>query len=153
MLLVAAALVLFLLSSNLPMRLRLVFLGSYGLLLFLSLTFSIISDKYAFIKPGLHQRLLLAPNLILGWMLVTGIRIPTFAEGRPWRRPLARLAAGLNLGLVVAAFFWGIQAYPERWVADAEWTSWPQQVQAWRVDSHYSLRIQPEGWVVNLAPR
>ncbi len=144
---VADVTLLLLASINLPNRLRLIFLGSYGTLLSLSMMFSIIPDKYSFINNFIHHRVFLASNVILGWMLLMGICIP---EGAGWRLWGRRVATLLCATLICVATFWGTRIYRERWIPENAWPNWQQEVQIWRNDPTHSLRIQPEGWFIQL---
>ena len=73
-LLLAGMALLGFLSARVPARLRFLFLGGYVLLFVPSMMFSIIQDKYTLIDTGLHQRLFLPPNILLGWMLLVNTR-------------------------------------------------------------------------------
>jgi len=147
-LLICGLTLLLLLSSNLPLKLRVLFLSGYGVLMLLPMMFSVIQDKYALIDTGLHQRIFFAPNILLGWMLLFGIRFSkikliSFAN-------LTSLFCALVLG---AALFWGIKNYPEIWFVSEYWPDWKTEVATWENNPNYALRIQPEGWVVQLHRR
>jgi hypothetical protein len=146
-LLVAAGVLFILLALNLPARLRLVFIGSYGLLLLLPLLFSATQDNSAFIMTGIAGRLFVAPNIMLGWLLLAASRSSGGALSLA-RSP--RLVAWLAGGLLCLGLLWGFWAYWQPWVPDSAWISWPQEVQAWQANHAYLLRIQPEGWTVQL---
>jgi hypothetical protein len=153
-LLILAIVILFALSANLPRRLRWIFLTSYGLILVLTLSFSIISEKYTFYNTGLHQRLFLAPNILLGWMLLANAGYPKSKSAPPathwaWLTTVSGVLAGL---LLASALFWGMKSYSGAWVAESDWPDWRREVQAWRADPSHPLEIQPagQGWVVQL---
>lgn len=132
---------------NLPRQLRLIYSYSYFGILLASLLFSITPEKYTFLNTGLHQRLFLAPNIILGWMLLMGIKL----DHQPgWRGKLSWLSTRLCALLLCVGLFLGFWNYWDRWVPDQAWGNWPQEVQAWRADPAYALRIQPEGWLIRL---
>jgi hypothetical protein len=65
---------LFVLSANLPLKTRFLFVSAYFILMILPMMFSVIDDKYDLGITGLHHRIFLAPNSILGWMLLFGIQ-------------------------------------------------------------------------------
>jgi hypothetical protein len=140
------ALILFL-SANLSKKLRFLFLGSYAILLILMMMFSVISDKYTLLDTGLHQRIFFAPNVLLGWMMIMGIR---FTREKGWLAFSGNLASAGCAFLVCASLIWGLINYHDPWFFNLNWPAWPAEVQAWRADPHYALRIQPDGWVVIL---
>ncbi len=146
-LLLAAGVLFFLVAINLPVRLRIVFIGGYGLLLLLPLLFSATQDNSAFIMTGIAGRLFVAPNILLGWMLLMATR---FSRGPGWLTQPHRLISVFAGALLCMGLVWGFRAYWQTWVPDAAWVSWPQEVQTWQADHDYLLRIQPEGWVVRL---
>ncbi len=146
-LLAAAGVLFFLVALNLPSRLRIVFIGGYGLLLLLPLLFSATQDNAAFMMTGIAGRLFVAPNILLGWMLLMAAR---FSRVPGWLTQPHRLISVLAGALLCVGLLWGFWAYWQTWVPDAAWVSWPQEVQSWQVDHDYLLRIQPEGWVVRL---
>lgn len=147
LLLVAGTALLFLLSTNLPRKLRWIFLSSYLILMLLPMMFSVIKDKYALIDTGLHQRIFLAPNVILGWMMLKGIQ---FSKERSWRASFSNLVSILSILIIGASLFWGFQTYRERWSVAEYWPDWKTEVATWRTNPEYPLRIQPEGWVIRL---
>lgn len=151
-LLAAALVVLAAVSANIPLRKRLLFLASYALLIFLPLSFSVITEKYTFLNTGVHSRLFLAPNILLGWMLVANLRPPAGAGWRLWAGRLSGLLAG---ALLAAALVWGAQSFRQTWIPATAWPDWKQEVQAWRANPGHALKIQPadQGWVVKLTPR
>jgi hypothetical protein len=146
-LLVAAAALFLLVTLNLQTRLRIVFPGGYGLLLLLPLLFSTIQDNAAFILTGLAGRLFVAPNIIFGWMLLISA---TGAKTTGHLGSTRRIIALLGGMLLCVGLLWGFLAYWQPWVPDSAWFNWPQEVQTWQVDHSYLLRIQPEGWTVQL---
>jgi len=149
-LLVAAVVLFFLVVSNLPFRLRVVYLGSYGLLLLIPLLFSTVKDNSAFIFTGLAGRLFVAPNILLGWMLLAS----TKNSKEPGRlASTRRITALLGGTLLCVGLLWGFGAYWKPWVPASAWFNWPQEVQAWQADQDHLLRIQPEGWKVQLVNR
>lgn len=143
-----------LLSYNLPRMQRFLFLGSFATLLLLPVMFSAIQDKYSFMKTGYHQRTFMPPNVVLGWMLLFGLRHTRSNKLAAWAGSLAHWSGSLSrllCGLVLAtALFWGIQAYSQPWEATAFWPDWRGEVETWRTNPAEVLRIQPEGWVVQL---
>jgi hypothetical protein len=146
-LLVAAGVLFFLAVLNLPNRLKIIFFGGYGLLLLLPLLFSATQDNSAFIMTGLAGRLFVAPNILLGWMLLAAASFPRSPGRFSQARRITALLFGVLLGV---GLLWGFWAYWQPWVPDSAWISWPQEVQTWQADHTYLLRIQPEGWVVHL---
>ncbi len=141
------AVLLLLFSFNLPRMQRFLFLGSFATLLVLPVMFSAIPDKYSFMKTGFHQRTFMPPNVLMGWMLLFGLRLTRPQKSSTGAGSLARWACALALA---AALFWGIQAYPRSWGGNAVWPDWKAEVETWRADPAYALRIQPEGWVIQL---
>lgn len=149
-LLLAALAFFFMLSSNLPTRERIIYLGSYGLWVLFSIMFSIIPDKYDFINTGMQQRLFFAPNVILGWMLLANLRFDWVQGWHGWAR---RITALLAAALLCLAILWGVWSFWRPWVPASAWPDWRQEVSTWRATPGYLLRIQPEGWTVNLVKR
>lgn len=149
-LLVVGLLLLFLLSTNLPLKYRILFLGGYGILMLLPMMFSVIDEKYDLMRTGVHGRLFLAPNVIFGWMLLFGVR---FQKWKNWRVSLSWLASLGCVALLATSLFWGITSYRAPWYVADTWPDWKTEVQHWRADPSYPLRIQPEGWVVSLPQR
>jgi hypothetical protein len=147
LLLATGVVLLFLLSSNLSRIKRLLFLGSYLILMLLPMMFSVIQDKYALIDTGFHQRMFLAPNIVLGWMLLAGVR---FQKGKGWRAVFSNLVSAFCAAIIGASLFWGIQTYRERWFWIEYWPDWKAEVSAWRANPGVPLQIQPEGWTVQL---
>lgn len=147
-LLLSAGILFLLFSSNLSILQRVLFIGGYVILLVLPMMFSVIKDKYALIDTGLHQRIFLAPNILLGWMLLFGIR---FRNEKGWRVPLANLISLLCALMVAASLFWGMQSYREPWFVAEYWPDWKAETEIWEADPTYALKIQPEGWVINLS--
>lgn len=145
--LVGLGLLLVWFSWNLPWKLRILFLGSFATLLVLPSMFTGISDKYWLVATGLHQRLFLSPNIILGWMLLLGIQ---FTQGKGWQcrfRNITSVACALLLG---SAIFWGITYFDDHTRNVERWPDWKTEVQMWEQDPTYLLQIDPPGWVVEL---
>jgi hypothetical protein len=144
-LLIICGLFLFILSANFPIKKRLIFLSAYFILLYFPAMFSAIKDKYSLVDTSNHQRLFLAPNIILGLMLLAGVRFPklkmfTFKN-------LASLLCAFVLGISI---FWGIFSYSRPYDIAGFWPDWKVEVQIWKDQPNYPLRIQPAGWVVYL---
>jgi hypothetical protein len=136
---------LFLLSANHKLRVRLLFLASYMVLLLLPMMFSIIQDKLSMVQTGNHQRLFFAPNVLLGWMLLLGIQ--------NYKRPLitrTNLVSAFCSILLISALFWGIKSYPLPSSVGNYWPDWKSEVQIWKNNPDYLLHIQPANWVVHL---
>lgn len=150
-LLVLGLAAMFVLSVRLPLTLRVLFIGSYLVLMFIPMTFSIITDKPSLLLPGDHQRLFLTPNLIFGWMLVAGSAVPRRGG---WRVQAKHAAALLGMLLLSASVVHGVLSYRYQFkhVDPDHWPNWTAEVENWRADSSYMPRIQPEGWVVPLEP-
>ena len=146
-LLIFGLVLLFLLPSNLPRKIHFLFISSYLILMVFPMMFSVIEDKYALSVTGLHQRLFLAPNTLLGWMLLLGAQ---FKKGNGLRLIFANLVSLLCALVVGASLFWGIQSYQKPWFVTAYWPDWKAEVSAWRANPEYLLNIQPEGWTVEL---
>ncbi|NMC14906.1 MAG: hypothetical protein GYA34_18730 [Chloroflexi bacterium] len=137
-------------TINLKSRVRNLFLYSIAILILLFTVFSIIPDKYSFFNTGLHQRAFLAPNMILGWMLLAGINIP---KGKGLMVLIRKSASYLCAVCLALALFWGAVRYFTARVPQSEWYDWRAEVAAWRVDQNYHLRIQPEPWVMELGKK
>lgn len=148
-LLFAVAIVLiFLLSANLPFKTRFLFIGGYGILMLLPMMFSVIQDKYSLATTGYHQRIFFAPNVLLGWMLLLGIRL----DKRP---PITKtnLVSLFCTLMLISALVWGLKSYPSTWFIGNYWPSWKSEVQIWKNNPDYPLRILPNNWVIHLQPR
>jgi hypothetical protein len=146
-LLFAGIALLGLLSARVPARQRFLFLGGYVLLLVPSMMFSIIQDKYALIDTGLHQRIFLPPNILLGWMLLVNTRFTRPVLSSKRAGSLSSLASGL---LLAAAILWGAYTFFNPANRTTYWPDWKSEVTAWQADPTYALKIQPEGWVLHL---
>ncbi len=144
---VAAVALIGVTTTNLTTRLRVLFLSSISIFILLFTVFSIIPDKYLFFRAGAHQRAFLAPNMILGWMFLAGIRFPDGKGISSWVRRLASILCAVCLTL---ALLWGVHRYFTYQVPTAAWHDWRAEVQTWRADPNYHLRIQPDPWVVEL---
>lgn len=154
-LLFAGIALLWLLSARLPVRLRYLFLSGYAVLLIPTMMFSIIQDKYSLIDTGLHQRLFLPPNILLGWMLLLNSRfsLPFFPIGRAGMVRLAgNFSALASALLLTAALFWGAWTFFNPANRTSYWPDWKTQVAAWQADPSYVLKIQPQGWELRLKP-
>jgi hypothetical protein len=132
---------------NLPKRQRILFGGSYLILTVLTMMFSVISDKYGLFLTGLHQRLFMAPNVIFAWMLFFGM---SFARLKGWRGVSRNLVPGLSLALLCVGLWWGVIQFGQDWTTSEPWHDWKQEVQVWRQNPDYALKIQPEGFTVSL---
>lgn len=150
LMLIGAIGIFILLSSNIPIKTRLIFLGSYATLVFLPMMFSVITDKYALMETGIHQRLFLAPNTIFGLMLLVGIR---FQKNRGWKAAISNLASILCLLLVSVSIFWGIYFYRSTGFKQDYWPNWKNEVQTWKTNPQFKLQIQPEPWYITLKAR
>jgi len=150
LLLGASAIVFFILSINHPWRRRAIFLGSYGMIIILSIMFSVISDKYSFIMVGFHQRHFLVPNMIFGWMLVLGIK---FSKNGRWPVMINRLVSLSCVLVAMVAVSWGIINFRAEWTRTTYWPDWKQEVSIWKANPDYELHIQPEGWRIKLKER
>lgn len=138
---------LFVLTANLPLKTRIYFVGAYFILMLLPMMFSVVQDKYWLAMTGLHQRIFLAPNILLGWMLLLGIQ---FRQGNHRYLSLSNLISFVCILLLTASLLWGIKTFREQTRAVETWPDWKQEVEIWRTNPNYALRIQPDGWFVEL---
>jgi hypothetical protein len=138
----------FLLSANLKLKVRILFISSYVILLLLPMMFSIIQDKLSMVYTGNHQRLFFAPNVLLGWMLLLGIR---YYKGPPITK--TNLISLFCTIILIFALFWGIKSYPLPSSVADYWPDWKSEVQIWKNNPDYLLHIQPNNWVVQLQQR
>jgi len=139
---------LFLLSANHKLKARILFFSSYLILLLLPMMFSIIQDKLSMVITGNHQRLFFAPNVLLGWMLLLGIR--------NYKRPLITITNLISIFctiILISALFLGIKSYPLPSSVGGYWPDWKSEVQIWKNNPDYLLHIQPVNWVVHLQQR
>lgn len=148
-LLLAAGVVLILISNNLTLKQRLQFLGAYAVLLLLPTTFSIISNKVNLIRTGLHQRLFFAPNALLAFLMIANIQRIRLKNPNDILHSLTTL---LCIALLCTALFWGLQHFWEPWNHVEYWPDWTAEVAAWRQDPGYMLNIPPQGWQISLTP-
>jgi len=134
-------------TLNLTRRLRVIFLSSIAIMILLFTVFSIIPDKYSFFITGWHQRAFLAPNMILGWMLLAGIRFP---QGKGTSAFIRKSVACLCAACLALALGWGSYRYFTYRVPQSEWYDWRSEVTAWEENPQYQLRIQPDPWKMEL---
>jgi hypothetical protein len=134
-----------LLTSNLSLKQRILFGSGYGILMILPMIFSIIQYKFLLVLTGLHQRLFFAPNILLGWMLLLGIK---FSKDK--LLSFSNLVSLLCVAVIGAGVFWGIMNYSKAWSFAEYWPDWKVEVATWQSNPKYYLKIQPEGWVVIL---
>lgn len=150
-LLICAILFFILSSNNLRLKMRIIFLGSYATLVWLPMIFSAIKDKYSLFETGYHQRLFLAPNIIFGLMLLLGVH---FTKEKGWKSAIKNVASLICVILVSASLLWGVYYFrSDRWFLATYWPDWKTEVQTWKDNPGYSLRIQPESWNIDLRPK
>jgi hypothetical protein len=139
--------ILSVLSFNTPKPIRILFPIGYYLILITTLTFTSAVEKISLIQTGVGQRLFLAPNIILGWMLLAGIDLPGIIKKQ---KLFPRLMSWINLVILCLALIWGIANFFNNWVPAGHWPDWKKEVQVWRSNQDYHLKIQPDGWYINL---
>jgi len=145
---ILGTLLIFLLSTNLPLKTRILFIGGYGILMLLPMIFSIVQDKYSMAISGYSQRIFFAPNVLLGWMLLSGIH---FNKGKPITT--TNIVSFSCTMVLILAIFWGLKFYPSTGVIGDYWSDWKSEVQIWRNNPDYLLHIQPENWIMYLQKR
>jgi hypothetical protein len=146
-LLIIGILLFFLLSANIQLKTRILFISGYMILMVLTMMFSIEPDKISMVYPGNDQRIFFAPNVLLGWMLLYGICFHN-------RTLISRtnLVSSVCSLILILALFWGVKSYsPKEFIGDY-WPDWKSEVQLWKSNTDYPLRILPYKWIIQLQP-
>ena len=80
-------------------------------------------------------------------MLLFGIQL---RQENPRYRSVSNLISLLCMLLVTTSLLWGIGSFLTQKRMEETWPDWKQEVEIWRKNPIYALRIQPEGWFVEL---
>ncbi len=151
-LLIALGVVILLVGLTLALRKaeeRVVFMGSYGLLMGLSLLFTVDQDPANVVVAGETSRLFMAANVIFGWMVLW---IALEAPGWRTRGLAQRLGTAAAVLLLTSGLLWGGSFYWRRWVETEAWPVWRVEIAKWRADNEYRIKIQPPNWTMHLVP-
>jgi len=124
---------------------RMTLIGSYLILIILSILGSLGTDKFEYVLPGYGQRYFYAPNIILMLIVAVSIQISTNLSGlkRQWRSILLAM-------LLASSLCWGVSQYGSTTIAGADWPKWQEQVQMWRENPARPIQIWPPGWQMQL---
>ena len=127
---------LFLTKNALP-RERRIFLGAFFLLTFVSV-YGAIDDKCQLIHTRNGQRYFFGPNIVL-LLLVLG-RI----------RGLTSLGSRLAIAMLLVALAWGGSDFRRTAIYGDDWPVWKNEVQIWRENPQYKMKIWPPTWTCDL---
>jgi hypothetical protein len=140
LLLLVEGLLLWFLSSGLPRRDRVVFLGSFLLLTLLSIAGSQPHDKLLLVSAGDFQRYFYAPNAILLLLILANVRANH-----------GKIQRGVAAFLLVSSLALGVASFSRTTISHDDWPKWTEQVQMWEQDPEHSLETWPPGWTMQLA--
>lgn len=88
-----------------------------------------------------------APNVILILLLLSFIR---FKGKNGWSRVFPAMCLCCVLSCIVLGFYdFKVKL---RGHLDENWPKWTEQVKRWEQNPNYSIKIWPDGWVINLKP-
>jgi hypothetical protein len=124
---------------------RLLILGSYVLVLELSIVGSIGGDKSGMIHAWNGQRYFYVPSVML--LALIGSRIEP--DGSRYQKIVSVVCAIL----VVTSVLVGVVHYRGTVIAGDDWPRWREEVAKWERDHSYALQVWPKGWQVELVAR
>jgi len=128
------------LSVRLSVRERVIFLGSYSLMLGISYVGSLTGDKLELIVPGTGVRYFWVPNVIFGFLLMANVLNWANGKLRVW------LCA---IMLLIVLVLGGI-SYNATLIASWEWPQWRTEIALWQADPEHKIKIWPPGWEITL---
>ncbi len=128
------------LSVQLLVRERMIFLGSYILVLGLSYVGSLTGNKLDLIIPGNSARYFWIPNIVIGFLLMANIFNPISNKFRVWFCTIMLLIILLR----------GSMIYRTTLIANRNWPQWRTEVALWRTDPEHKIKIWPPGWEITL---
>jgi hypothetical protein len=118
---------------------KVIFIGSYFLLVFFGFVGSLWQDKFALIQTGDFQRYFFVPNAIFMLILLANINELKFEFHTVF------FILALTTVLVL-----GIASYRPTTIGGPDWPKWSQEIQAWRIDPGRKINIWPLGWQITL---
>ena len=124
---------------------RLLILGSYVLVVVLSIVGSIGADKSGMIHAWNGQRYFYVPSVMLLALMLSRIEL----DGSRYHKVVSAVCAAL----VVTSIIVGVVHYRGTVIAGSDWPKWREEVAKWELDHSYALQVWPKGWQVELAPR
>lgn len=127
------------LSVRLTVRERVVFLGSYALLVVFSYIGALSRDKLN-IVVGVGERYFWVPNAIFGFLL---IRNGLFWSGNKFRAVFCFIILFVILAI-------GAVRYRSTLIIDPEWPKWRAEIAVWQDNPEYKVKIWPSGWEIEL---
>jgi hypothetical protein len=133
----------FFISSGLSMLQKLMFLGSYFLIILLSVAASLPPDKLTLILPGTGGRYFYAPNTILLLTILVNIY---FAKDS-----FKKLKNCILISLLAFALALGLINYKKIPLKHADWPKWKDEIAKWQEQPEYKVKIWPSGWEIKLS--
>lgn len=132
------------LSSSIKKQDRITLIGSYLIIIVVSIIGSLESDKSLLINPGIGTRYFYTSNAILMLIVVANIQIPigTGEVKGLWKSILL-------IALSAISVYWGVMQYQETCIG-TDWPRWREQVQMWRENHEHNIEIWPPGWKMQL---
>lgn len=139
-LLTSAIAVLGWLSIRLSVRERIIFLGSYCLVLTISYVGALTGNKMDLIVPGVGSRYFWVPNVILGFLLMANA----------FNRANSKLRVCLCAVMLMVVLVLGGRSYQTTLLASQEWPNWRTEVMLWWANPEHQIQIWPPGWKITL---
>lgn len=133
-------------SSKLAWQQRLILVGSFFLLIILSIMGSLgsESDKYRLILPDNGARYFYGPNVVLMFLLLANIE---------WRGNIPdRIRSGFFAILLVIALTLGVLQYQKFRDFTDSGPEWTEEISRWEKDQTYPIKIWPSNWEIKLSP-
>jgi hypothetical protein len=139
-----------LIALNLRPETRVTLIGSYIILIIVSIFFSLTEDKFLLANPLASHRYFYAPNIILGLGLIAGIQNNLSVTGKLPNKLLAMQS--ILVILLTVSLFWGIMQYRKTTLFGPDWPNWKNEITAYCEDSTQPIEIWPPGWKMHLPP-
>lgn len=139
-LLVVESAFLWLASTGLAVREKLILLGSYLLLIFFSFAGALSQDKSALIVPGVGGRYFWVPNILLCCLLIANV---FSAQHHKYRR-------GVFAVILLSALILGGLKYHDTLLIGQDWSNWKDEIKLWQADPAYKVKIWPPPWEMSL---
>lgn len=127
-------------SVRLASKRRLMILGSYFLIVVLSIVTS-IGQKFTYVNPGAGSRYFYLPSVILMILILSNIRLD---------ERFKMLRSALFASLLTISLISGMNLYMRIPLAHKSWPKWSEEVLRWQEDPEYMLKIWPPGWEMKL---
>jgi len=133
-------------SARLRLPDRLVFIGSYLVLMFVSIVGAVPQNRAVILEPGPSQRYFFTPNAIL--ILAALASVAAARSVTTTRAVAAQIGLAFSAAALIVSIFWGMAQFKETTWASPDWPRWRQNLALWRENPAEPIEIWPPGWMM-----